>query len=63
MRSRLDVPDYLLRRVKATAAMRGMKLKGFVASYLAEWVADSKATAGNRTDLYLAAFARGHKMR
>jgi hypothetical protein len=34
MRTTLDLPDALFRRVKATAALKGMKLKDFVTALL-----------------------------
>lgn len=34
MRTTIDVPDELLRRVKAVAALRGVKLKELVTSFL-----------------------------
>ncbi|HET6386357.1 MAG TPA: hypothetical protein VFJ58_23435 [Armatimonadota bacterium] len=34
MRTTIDIPDDLLRRAKATAALRGMKLKELIASCL-----------------------------
>lgn len=34
MRTTIEIPDEILRRVKATAALRGMKLKDLVAQLL-----------------------------
>lgn len=34
MRTTIDLPDDLLRRAKATAALRGQKLKDLVASFI-----------------------------
>lgn len=36
MRTTIDLPDDLLRRAKATAALRGIKLKDFIANILAK---------------------------
>lgn len=36
MRTTLDLPDDLMRRAKAAAAMRGLKLKDLVASFIAQ---------------------------
>lgn len=40
MRTTIDLPDDLLRRAKAVAALRGVKLKDLVASILAQGLAD-----------------------
>ncbi|MEP6753982.1 MAG: hypothetical protein ABJA67_00660 [Chthonomonadales bacterium] len=34
MRTTIDIPEPLLRRAKATAAMRGMKLKDLITSFV-----------------------------
>lgn len=34
MRTTIDLPDDLLRRAKASAALRGLKLKDLIASYV-----------------------------
>ena len=51
MRTTIDLPDDLLRRVKATAALKGLKMKDFVASLIAKGMAETDgepATLGHR---------------
>jgi hypothetical protein len=45
MRTTVDLPDALFRRVKAEAALRGMRLREFIAHSL------EQSLAGNRDDL------------
>lgn len=54
MRTTIDLPDDLLRRAKATAALRGQKLKDLVASCIELGLASPEAatpTFGHRTPL------------
>jgi hypothetical protein len=41
MRTTVDLPDELLRRAKATAALRGLKLKDLIASFIERGLASS----------------------
>jgi hypothetical protein len=43
VRTTIDLPEDLLRRVKATAALRGLKLKDLVASLIAQGLEPSAA--------------------
>lgn len=43
MRTTIDIPEELLRRVRATAAMRGVKLKDFVANILEQGLSEGPA--------------------
>jgi hypothetical protein len=47
MKTTLDIPDPLLRQVKARAALRGVSLRKFVAEALEEkvWPSDSRHSA------------------
>lgn len=42
MRTTIDLPDDLLRRAKATAALKGLKLKDFIAGILARALVESE---------------------
>jgi hypothetical protein len=46
MKTTLEIPDQLFREMKAAAALRGMKLKDFVAAAISEQLARNK-TAGS----------------
>lgn len=50
MRTTIQLPDELLRRVKSAAALRGVKLKDFVASMLERGLAEiqSSESSGHR---------------
>jgi len=43
MRTTVDLPDELFRRAKATAAIRGIKLKDLIAALVEEGLAGEKA--------------------
>ena len=66
MRTTIDLPDDLLRRAKATAALRGMKLKDFVASVLERSMRSDaetvQATAPRRRKLPVMIPATGRKI-
>jgi hypothetical protein len=52
MRTTIDLPDELLRRVKARAALDGLMLKDLIARYVADGLAQGVrlgASAGNAT--------------
>ncbi len=48
MKTTLELPDPLFREVKATAALKGMKIKDFVAEALVEKLKSSSATPASR---------------
>lgn len=47
MRTTIDLPDELFRRVKATAALRGMKLKDFLAALIGNGLESSTGEPGD----------------
>lgn len=47
MRTTIDLPDELFRRVKATAALRGMKLKDFLAALIGPGLESSTGEPGD----------------
>lgn len=49
MRTTIELPDDLMRRVKAAAALRGMKLKEFVADLLEAGVRSPRGGSGKRS--------------
>jgi hypothetical protein len=54
MRTTIDLPDDILRRAKAVAALRGLKLKDLIASYIERGLESSTALpelAGHRRPL------------
>jgi hypothetical protein len=55
MRTTLDLPDALFREIKAESAMRGMKLKEFIAQLLESGLAaqrgGDRTTTGRRSPL------------
>ena len=53
MRTTLDLPDELMRRAKAVAAMRGMKLKELVQAFIEQGLSESRepATPATKGDL------------
>ncbi len=54
MRTTLDLPDDLLRRVKASAALRGTKMKDLIASFIERGLQapdQPAAVRGHRTPL------------
>lgn len=55
MRTTIDLPDDLYRRVKARAALRGMKLKEYVAAALRESLFERSATELRETTAEYAA--------
>lgn len=48
MRTTIDLPDDLLRRVRATAALRGVKLKDFVAGLIEAGLGSGPSPATRR---------------
>ena len=50
MRTTIDLPDDLLRRAKAVAALRGMALKDLVAQILEKGLGQSSGSRAERTD-------------
>lgn len=66
MRTTIDIPDDLLRRAKAFAALRGMKLKDLVASLLENGLANPAQSAapatGHRQPIPVTIAAKGRKI-
>jgi hypothetical protein len=48
MRTTIDLPDALFRRVKAEAALRGMRLREFIAQSLEESLAGNRIPTKSR---------------
>ena len=53
MRTTIDIPDVIFRRVKATAALEGKTLRAFVADALAKALRDRKGAKGTPTRVQL----------
>jgi hypothetical protein len=50
VRTTIDIPDDLLRRAKAVAALRGMRLKDLIAQILERGLGQSGASPASRFD-------------
>ncbi|HTQ09613.1 MAG TPA: hypothetical protein VMI31_06035 [Fimbriimonadaceae bacterium] len=48
MRTTIDLPDDLLRRAKATAALRGMKLKDLITSFVERGLGQPEVSSSTR---------------
>ena len=58
MKTTLEVPDALFRRVKSRAAERGQSLKQFVTAALQEKLADRSTRAGASSPPWMRGFGR-----
>ncbi len=63
MKTTLELPDALLRKVKATAAERGQTLKEFVGGALQEKLAASSLRAGTREPEWMRGFGKLRRLR
>lgn len=66
MRTTVDLPDELLRRVKAKAAMNGLKLKDLIARYVEQGLEGGPSrgipSRRRRSDLPVIRAATGHTL-
>jgi len=67
MKTTIDIPDELLRRAKARAALDGMKLKDLITRYVEQGLSQSKGTSikplrRRRSELPVARAATGRPL-